>query len=357
MLSIVVIAHNAVDLTRRCLEALSRAVISSDYEVLLVDNGSTDDLRGLPGEFSTRISRLKYLRNEDNLSYSEANNAAVAAACGSHLLFLNNDVFLRPGSLDHLIAPLRDTETVGITGGLLLYPGTSTIQHAGIHQMLWGFVSNYGVGADADDERFLRQQEIFAVTGAMLCVQRNLFESVGGFSQGYWYGYEDVDLCLKVRSAGRKVLYVPEARGFHCESGTLGKNRSFGTFEANYRYYRVRWGDILVAAEDRYAASLQEMPLRRAVIFGTGCAGIGLLETLNRVGIKTAAFTATGTIARGSTCCGLPVIPLESVRSLDVDRLIAGSQFFYQVENLLSSSDPSGNALLPLIPLPDAGQS
>jgi hypothetical protein len=146
---------------------------------------------------------------------------------------------------------------------------------------------------------------------------------------------------------------MPEARGFHCESGTLGKSTSPGTFEANYTHYRARWDDILIPAEDSYAASLRKMPLRRAVIFGTGRAGVGLFEALHRAGIETAAFTTTGTVARGTTCCGLPVLPLERVLSVEFDRLIAGSQFFYQVERQLSSSDPSGNALLPMIPLQD----
>jgi len=354
MLSIIVVTHNAIDMMRRCMEALARAAISTDYEVLLVDNGSTDDVRSLLAEFSSRMPGLKYLRNEENLCYSDANNSAAAAASGNTLLFLNNDVFVWPGSIDHLIEPVGDGTSVGITGGLLLYPGISTVQHAGIHQMLWGCVSNYGVGGDGRDERFLKLQEIFAVTGAMLCVQRDLFESVGGFSPAFRYGYEDVDLCLKVRSAGRKILYVPEARGFHCESATLRKKRSLEAFEENYSRYRALWDAILIPAENRYTALLRKMSIRRAVIFGTGRAGSGLLDALNRAGIETVAFTATGTIAAGSTCRGLPVIPLESVPSRQIDRVIAGSQFFYQVEKLLSASDPSGNALLPLIPLPEA---
>ncbi len=351
MLSIVVVTHNAIDLVRRCMEALSRACSSTDYEVLLVDNGSTDNVRALIGEFSSHVPVLRYIRNEENLTYAIANNRAAADATGSRLLFVNNDVFAGPRSIDRLLEPMRDN-SVGITGGLLVYPGTSSIQHAGIHQMLWGYVSNYGVGADIGDSRFLKLQEIFAVTGAMLCVKRDLFESVGGFSPVFRYGYEDVDLCLKSRAAGRRVLYVPEACGFHCESATLGQYRLSRMFDENYRLYRARWDSVLVPAEEQYATSLRQMSLRRVVIFGTGRAGTGLFEALNRAGIETVAFTATGAVARRSTCQGLPVIPLDEVCGFKYDRIIAGSQFFYQVEGLLSRSDPSGNALLPVIPPP-----
>jgi len=349
VLSIIIVAHNRSELTRRCLEAIDQAQIRCEYELILVGNCCTDNTAALPAEFSGRIAGLKYLRNDQNLSYSRANNVAAGLACGRWLLFLNNDVLVFSGSINRLLEVLEQEPKGAVAGAKLLYPDTGMIQHAGMFQMLWGYASNYGVGGRADDNRFNRTREVFAVTGAMLCIERRLFRRLRGFNEGFWYGYEDVDLCLKARRAGRKVLYVPDAAGFHHESTTLRTVRGTGDLETNYAHYRSRWNPLLIPKEEAFLAGLRHQGIRRTVVYGTGQAAAGLFKALARGGINVIAFTSSQEIGVGDCLFGRPIVPLQKLREMDFGRIIVGSQYFFQMENLLSGYDPQRSAIFPVI--------
>ncbi len=210
-LSVIVLMHNNVPMTRNCLESLSRAVATVEHEVILVDNASTDDTRAL-SECADWFQRFRILRNDDNTPFSRRTTAGCAEASGRWLLFLNNDVIVGRESVERLLAPLREDEGIGITGAKLLFPGETVVQHAGIGQMLWGYPTNYGVGASPSDERVNRRCERFALTGAMLCLAREVFDRVGGFDERYIWGVEDIDLCLKIRAAGLQPFYEPAGR-------------------------------------------------------------------------------------------------------------------------------------------------
>lgn len=349
VLSIVIVAHDKVELTRQCLEALCQAQIPCGCELILVGNCCTDATEDLPAEFSGRLSNLRYICNEQNLSYSKANNAAAELACGRWLLFLNNDVMVWPQSIACLLEVMEQNPDVGVAGARLLYPETGTIQHAGMLQMLWGYVSNYGVGGRSDDARFNTTKDVFAVTGAMLCIDRQLFGRMSGFDESFWYGYEDVDLCLKARKAGRRVLYVPGVSGFHCESATLRDARSASVLEANYAHYRARWDFILTPGEEAFLANLRLQGIHGAVVHGTGRAAAGLFEALRRGGIDVIAFTSPHETSTGNRMLDRPVVPLQKLGDLAFDRIIVGSQYFFQMEHFLSGYDPQRSAIFPVI--------
>jgi GT2 family glycosyltransferase len=349
MLSIVIVAHDRVELTRRCLEAVCQAQIPCEYELMLVGNCCTDDTADLHAEFSGRIVNLKYVSNERNLSFSKANNAAAELARGRWLLFLNNDVMVWPQSIGSLLEAMEQNPEVGVAGAKLLYPDSGTIQHAGMFQMLWGYASNYGVGGRADDARFNTTKEVFAVTGAMLCIERRLFGRLRGFNEGFWYGYEDVDLCLKARKAGRRVLYVPGVSGFHYESTTLKDVRSTSALEANYAHYRARWDSVLAPREEEFLADLRHQGIHRVVVHGTGRAAAGLFEALSRGEINVIAFASSQETNTGDRLLDRPVVSLQKLCEMAFDRIIVGSQYFFQVEDLLAGHDPQRSAIFPVI--------
>jgi GT2 family glycosyltransferase len=349
-LSIIIVAHNREELTRQCFEALCRAEMPQSCEVLLVGNGCSDGTPAIPAEFSSRLKDVRYLNDHHNVSYAHANNEAARIARGCRLLFLNNDVMVAPASLACILKAMDDDKTVGATGVKLLYPDTGAIQHAGMFQMLWGYASNYGVGGRADDPRFAASREVFAVTGAMLCVDRDLFEKVDGFDEDFWFGYEDVDLCLKIRKAGKKIIYLPQAASVHQESATLGTFRSSEAAEANYNHYRFKWDPVLVPAEQGYLAGLRKQGIRKTVVFGTGAAAAGLFQSLTQAGVQVVAFSSS---ADTKPACqhyfDRPIVVLDDLAHMDFDRIIVGSQYFFQVEELLSRYDPAGGAVFPVI--------
>jgi GT2 family glycosyltransferase len=248
-----------------------------------------------------------------------------------------------------LMATLRSDQRIGVVGSRLLFPGDAGVQHAGIAQMLWGYASNYAVGSAHDDPRVSEQREVFAVTGAMLAIRRDLFERVGGFDEGFRWGYEDVDLSLKAWEAGYSVVYVPDAPSLHLESATLNSRRSTAEDALNYQRYRDKWNHRLAPAEQRYLDRLESDGISRVVIFGSGKAALGLWQTMRSRGIEVVAFTTTRPDECDRSFCGRPVVPLAAVPSLSFDRLMVGSQFYFQVEPTISGFDPTGAPLFPVV--------
>jgi O-antigen biosynthesis protein len=293
--SAIILVHNNVEMTRRCLESLANALDCVDHELILLDNGSTENISSLK-DCGRLFRSMLILRSDENLSFSSGNNRCATNATGNLLLFLNNDVFLDPGSIDAMIPHFLEEPSAGIVGGMLLFPGRVTVQHAGMRQMLWGFPSNFGVGAQTDDPRVRQANELFALTGALQCVRKKAFQKVGGFDERYVWGYEDVDLCLKIRSAGFRVIYEPRVSGVHVESATLKviQNRdSVG----NYRIYRKAWDPILVPREQEYIRNLKQQGIKTLAVFGTGAAALGLSQILEDNGIRIVAYTTLKDIA------------------------------------------------------------
>jgi len=345
--SVVVLMHNNVPMSQRCLEALSEALADLDHEVILLDNASTEDTGPLR-ECSGLFQGFSYYRSEENVPFSAVNNRGAREASGRWLLFLNNDVFVERESIKRLLEPLREDKTVGITGTKLLFQDERSVQHAGIGQMLWGYPSNYGVGAVPTDPRVGLRCERFALTGAMLCLSRDVFQKVGGFDEGYIWGFEDVDLCLKIRSAGLAAVYEPEAVGIHVESATLRVTQKWD-LNGNYRLYRQRWNPVLIPAEQSYVRGLNDQGIRRVAVFGTGVAARGMTKVLDENGIRIVAFTSSCTTGKGEAFLGRPVVPLAALREERFDRLIVASQFFFEVEAMIRDFDPMHEPIYPLL--------
>jgi len=342
VLTVIILARNKSALTRACLDAL--ACVPADLDVRLVDNASRDDTPALAREYAARFRRFTYRRSPRNLGFADANNRAAREPSGDALLFLNNDVQVAPGAVSRLHEAVVDSSG-GIAGPKLLFP-EATIQHAGIRQMLWGYASNLGTGAPRDEPVLDRGGSIFAVTGAMLAVGRDVFQRVGGFDERYRWGYEDVDLCLKVHQAGADVRYVPEAESVHAESATLATVRRPADVAWNYALYRRRWNHRLVPAERAAIDRLRRAGVRRVAVFGTGLAAGGLHRILLRSGIAVVGFTASTVDA--TRFRGLPVAPLTDLHRWRYDRLLVASQHYYAVRNRLSELDSTGRPMLPL---------
>lgn len=238
--SIIIPLFNRADLTRGCLETLIEHTPSDLYEVVLVDNGSTDGT----GELLTQLDgELVIIRNEKNLGFAAACNQGAEAASTGLLLFLNNDTRLLPGWLEPLLAASVDFPEVGAVGAKLLYPN-GTIQHAGIVLIYNSFLgifggSNHLAGESSDLPVANEAQYYQAVTGAVMLVRREAFDQVSGFDTGYWNGNEDVDICLKLGKQGWKILYQPASTVIHLESQS-GDERII-KFDENNELLKRRW--------------------------------------------------------------------------------------------------------------------
>jgi GT2 family glycosyltransferase len=233
LVSIVVVNRDGADHLRRLLRAL-RATAYRPFEVILVDNASTDDSVRVFESASLRVPR-RVVRNAANESFSAANNRGVAVARGELVLLLNNDIRpARPDWLGCLVETLR-SPGVGAVGARLVYPrrpgpawgppqrgADLEIQHAGIEiRCLGGMLLGANVrGVDPLSAVATRIADVPAATAACLLVRRADFRAVGGLDEGYIYGQEDVDFCLRLRAAGLRTRYDGRAVLWHHESAT-----------------------------------------------------------------------------------------------------------------------------------------
>ena len=335
ILSIIILAHNKSDLTLSCLNAIARSQVPKPFETLIIDNASNPPLESILDKTVLHATKAKIIRNDQNLSFSKANNKAVELSCGKFLLFLNNDVIIYPNTISLLF---ENSIPKSIVGGKLLFPKSNLFQHAGISHMLWGKASNYGVGAKSEHPKLNTRRNRFAVTGAMQFVRRDFFFELEGYDEKYHWGYEDVDLCLKARHANADIIYEPRATGTHVESATLSTVRLTDKDLENYNYYRKKWDFELQPAEDNYIDSLIENNIRVVGIFGTGGAAISLFHKLSKTDIETICFILDRkTNETPKLISNIPVLDLNKSCKLPLDLIIIGSQFHYNIYPRISN--------------------
>jgi len=203
--SIVVVLRGGVERTRRCLGELARVTRGVDFEVILVDAGSTDETAAF---LATLGGDVQVIRRDASVGWSAAANLAARSARGRYLVFLAHDTIPRDGWLRALVDEAEAHPDVAAVGGKLLRPD-GTIWHAGfaisrVHSAPYpiyrGFPASFP-GAS-------RRRETQAVSGACLLVRRDAFVAVGGFDEELRERFGDVDLCLRIRAEG-EIVYQP----------------------------------------------------------------------------------------------------------------------------------------------------
>lgn len=252
--SIIIPVFNKVDLTRQCLTALAQVTQGVDYEVIVVDNHSTD---GTVDFLTTLGGDVQVISNPDNLGFAKACNQGARAARGRHLLFLNNDTIPLPGWLPAMLQEFEASSDVAVVGSKLLYED-GTVQHAGVaFSRIWFTPYHIYGGMPADSACVNHRRELQCVTAACMLVRREAFEQAGGFDEGYCNGFEDVDFCLKIREQGRPVVYQPQSVLYHLESQTPGRKDHD---RANAKRLLERWAhqwwlpdEDMIHFEDNYA--------------------------------------------------------------------------------------------------------
>ena len=244
LVSVIIPTYGRPDLCLACLFSISKNMPSVDIEILLVEDASSDKqiqkLASIPG--------LRFIRHAKNLGFTLSCNEAAKQAQGQFLHFLNNDTEVRPGWLDSLIESFSDLEDAGMVGSKLIYPD-GRLQEAG--GIVWGNGNawNFGRMQDPLAPEFSYRREVDYCSAASVLIPRSLFEQVGGFDEKYAPAYcEDTDLAFKVRSAGKKVYFIPSSVVIHYEGQSHGRDEKVGlkAYQVrNQRYFAKKWATIL----------------------------------------------------------------------------------------------------------------
>lgn len=222
--SIIIPAYNKFELTYNCIASIILAHNTATYEVILVDDCSSDKTKNAD-EF---IKGITIVRNEENLRFLRSCNNGCQSARGKFISFLNNDTEVTSGWLDTQIAVFERFIDVGLVGSKLIYPD-GRLQEAG--GVVWntGEPWNVGNGANAFAPEYNYTRQVDYVSGASMMIERSLWESLDGFSEEFTPAYyEDTDLAFKVRDEGKKVIYCPESTVIHFEGMSNGTNVNEG---------------------------------------------------------------------------------------------------------------------------------
>jgi GT2 family glycosyltransferase len=216
VVSIVIPTRGVGDLVERCLASISRHSDDIPHEVVVVDDSPG---RCVIARLPSRPG-LVILGNGRQPGFTTACNAGAASARGTRLLFLNDDVEVSAGWLGALSAALDETDGAGAAGPKVVYPN-GALQEAGSIVMRDGTTRLVGHGDRPDRPGYASRREVDYCSAVCLLVDRGVFDEVGGFDEAYAPAYyEDVDLCFRIRRAGRRVVYEPGAVVVHHLSAT-----------------------------------------------------------------------------------------------------------------------------------------
>lgn len=238
--SVVVPVHNNFAVTYYCLTALLFAYNKASFEVILVDDGSSDETV----DILDLVDGIDYLRNETAQGFIRSCNRGAEVARGHYLVMLNNDTEPTAHWLDEMIFAFEQFADVGLVGSKLLYPDGKLQEAGGI---VWsnGNPWNYGRGANPHEPRFNYTRQADYLSGASIMLPKSLWHEIGGFSEEFCPAYfEDTDLAFKVRAAGYKTVYAPLSVVYHFEGVSSGTSVSSGIKryqEINRPKFKQKW--------------------------------------------------------------------------------------------------------------------
>ncbi len=260
--TIIIPTRDRAELVRNCLDGVLDRTDYPAVDVIIVDNGS---VKAESLNYFTTMAqhpRVTVLHDDGPFNYSRLNNMAVAQAAGEYVCFLNNDIeTISPDWLSEMVSQIL-RPGVGAVGTRLLY-ASDTLQHAGITLGVYGIAAHGHRHFPGDSIGYFGHpqlvREVSAVTAAALLMPKVFFRAIGGFDEAdLAVSYNDVDLCLRVREAGRKVVYTPFAALYHLESASRGldiKPEQLELQRIERGYMTARW-EGAIADDPFYSPNL-----------------------------------------------------------------------------------------------------
>ena len=246
LVSIIILTKDAPEHIGRCLQSVFERTTYSNYEVIVVDNGTTD----LEALKALKDYSVKVIPFHENFNFSKANNIGVQNSQGEFIVLLNNDTEIITRDWIENLLVYCEFPDVGTVGPLLLYPNR-TVQHAGIVLGIRGTADHVMRNFPSDSDGYAGSlscpREVSAVTGACLMIKRSDYLDKGGLLEYYSTHYQDVDLCLRVLVNGKSNLFVPHAVLIHYEGSTRGKYYDY----MDRALLLDTWGE-LIAKGDRF---------------------------------------------------------------------------------------------------------
>ncbi len=240
-ISFVVPLYNAIEYTRQMLKSFVETVDRIDFEIIFVDNNSTDGTKQLLMELETKefFKRRTYnIYNDENLNFAGACNQGASSAHGEYLIFLNSDLILTKGWLEPFINVANSDSEIGVIGNKHIFPDTGLLHHCFIafSENLTSYHYLRNINPDCIRVNYSRECQV--VTGACFLVKTKIFNQLGGFDNNFINGFEDTDFCLRVKESGYKVYYTHKSTIYHYGQKSPGR---MNNEDRNLKYFNGKW--------------------------------------------------------------------------------------------------------------------
>ena len=263
LISIIIPNKDHIADLKRCMDSIDKKSTYQNYEYIIVENNSTEEetfqyYKKLEAE--NPKAHVVYWDREFN--YSAINNYGATFAKGEYILLLNNDTeIINEDCLEQLLGYCMRSD-VGAVGARMYYED-DTIQHAGVVIGFGGIAGHCFVlqprGTTGYCHRIICAQDYSAVTAACMMVKRSAFDQVGGLTEELAVAFNDIDFCMKLRSAGYLIVYNPYAELYHYESksrGTEDSKEKVRRFQSEIEFMRCRWETLLKEGDPYYNKNL-----------------------------------------------------------------------------------------------------
>jgi GT2 family glycosyltransferase len=231
-LSIIIVSWNVRDELLECLRSIEKNPPSHKFEVIVVDNASTNDT---VNTVKTDFPEVIVIANSKNRGFAAANNQGIKQSRGEYLLLLNPDTIVHPKSLNVLINFMDDNENVGACGPKLLntngsaqdsvrcFPSFGGALHRHTAFKLLGIFKGAYRKWVMKDFNYDKQTEVDQVMGAALMTRKSIIEQTGPMDEKFFMYYEEVDFCYRIKQAGWRIVFVPEAEIIHLGGRSAGQ--------------------------------------------------------------------------------------------------------------------------------------
>lgn len=260
-ISILIPNKDHSDDLRRCIESIKQRSTYENYEIIIIENNSTEKATSDYYKTLKDDSRIKIVRYEGEFNYSKINNFGAKYATGEYLLLLNNDTQVITMNWLEAMLMYAQREDVGAVGAKLYY-GDKTIQHAGVVIGLGAHRTaghtHYKINYDnlGYMGKLCYAQNVSAVTGACLMVKKKIFDELGGLDEEFKIALNDVDFCLRIREKGYLNVFTPFAELYHFESASRGidvaDEAKAKRYEEESEKFRQRWKQVIEKGDPYY---------------------------------------------------------------------------------------------------------
>ncbi len=225
--SVIIVNYNTCRMTAECIDSVRQKTVGISYEIILVDNGSTDGSK----EFFEQFEGVKYIYSDENLGFGRANNLGAQYASGEYLFLLNSDTLLINNAIKILHDFISTHPKAAVVGGNLYgNDGSKRISfersfhgiYYTINKLSRDMLNRFRFGCNSMFNHSAQPMKVAYISGADLMIRTNVFNDLNGFDDNYFMYYEETDLCFRVKHRGFEIVSVPDAKIVHFEGGTVG---------------------------------------------------------------------------------------------------------------------------------------